>query len=128
MVAMALQTYELFVFIKPTTFQNKNKKKGYFGALLMGILGGFFASPCATPVLIVLLALVANKASVLWGIFLLLIYAIGNSFLVITIGTSTGLVRKIKSSDKYNKFYNIAKNILGTIILLIGFYMFYLGF
>ena len=129
MVLMALQTYEVFTFIRPTTFQNRNKKKGYLGAFLMGILGGFFSSPCSTPVLIVLLALVANSnGNILWGAFLLLLYSIGNSFLVVALGTSTGLVKKIKNSQKYNKVYNISKYILGTIILFIGFYMFYLGF
>jgi len=128
MILMALQTYEIFIFIKPTTFQNDNKKKGYIGAFLMGILGGFFSSPCSTPVLVVLLALVANSGSIIWGVILLLLYSIGNSFLVVALGTSTGLVKKIKSSKKYSKFYKISKNLLGTIILFIGFYMFYLGF
>ena len=34
--------------------------RGYLGALVAGILGGVFSSPCSTPVLIVLLAIVAG--------------------------------------------------------------------
>ena len=128
MILMALQIYEVFIFIKPTNFQNSNKRKGYLGALLMGILGGFFASPCSTPVLIALLAIVATNGNVLWGIFLLLLYSLGNSFLVVALGTSTGLVKKIKKNESYGKFYQVSKYLLGTIVLLIGFYMFYLGF
>lgn len=128
MVMMALQTFELITFIKPTNLQSKNTKKGYIGALLAGILGGIFSSPCSTPVLVVLLALVASTTNMFLGIFLLLLYSVGNSILVVIAGTSVGTIKKIIKSEKYGKFSNILKNIMGTIILLIGFYMFYLGF
>ena len=39
---------------------------GYLGDFIAGILGGFFSSPCATPVLVVLLAVVAKEGSLLW--------------------------------------------------------------
>lgn len=128
MIMMALQTFEIFTFVKPTNLQSKSTKKGIVGAFIAGILGGIFASPCSTPVLIVLLALVANSGNMIWGIFLLLIYSIGHSFLVIITGTCVGTAKKIMQSEKYGKFSSILKYILGTIILLIGFYMFYLGF
>ncbi len=128
MVLMALQTFEIFTFIKPTYLQSKNSKKGYIGALLAGILGGLFSSPCATPVLVVLLAIVAQSGNLLWGIFLLLLYSIGNSFLVIACGTSVGLVKKIMRDERYGKVSTILKYVMGIVILLIAFYMFYLGF
>lgn len=128
MTLMALQTFEIFTFVKPTYLQSKNKKRGYIGALIAGILGGIFSSPCATPVLVALLAVVAESGSMLWGIFLLLIYAIGNSFLVIACGTSIGFVRKITQNEKYSKISQALKYVMGSVILVIGFYMFYLGF
>lgn len=128
MIMMALQTFEIFTFVKPTNLQSKSTKKGIVGAFIAGILGGIFASPCSTPVLIVLLALVANSGNMIWGIFLLLIYSIGHSVLVIITGTCVGTAKKVMQSEKYGKFSSILKYILGTIILLIGFYMFYLGF
>lgn len=128
MVMMALQTFEVVTFIKSTNFQTKNTKKGYIGALIAGILGGIFSSPCSTPVLIVLLALVANSGNMIWGIFLLLLYSIGHSILVIIAGTSIGTVKKLTQSQKYGKISSALKYVMGTIILFIGFYMFYLGF
>ena len=128
MVMMALQTFEIFTFIKPTNLQTKNTKKGYIGALISGILGGVFSSPCSAPVLVVLLALVANSGNILWGIFLLLLYSAGNSILVIITGTFTGAIGKVIKSQKYGRISNILKYGMGIIILLIGFYMFYLGF
>ncbi|NLC87464.1 MAG: cytochrome c biogenesis protein CcdA [Clostridiaceae bacterium] len=128
MVMMAMQTFEVVTFIKSTNFQTKNTKKGYFGALIAGILGGVFSSPCSTPVLIALLALVANSGNMIWGIFLLLLYSIGHSILVVIAGTSFGTIKKLTQSQKYGKISTILKYVMGTIILLIGFYMFYLGF
>ncbi len=128
MVLMSLQTFEVFTFIKPINLQSKNNKKGYIGAFIAGILGGVFASPCATPVLVTLLALVANTGNMAWGIILLLLYSIGNSFLVIITGTGIGAIKKWTQNEKYGKISDILKYIMGIIILLIGLYMFYLGF
>ena len=128
MVLMALQTWEIYNFIPSTYLTSKNTKKGYIGALFTGILGGIFSSPCATPVLIVLLGIVARSGNIAWGVFLLLMYSIGHSILVIVAGTSIGFVKKITADSKYGTFSKILKIILGFAILAIAFYMFYLGF
>ena len=128
MVLMALQTWEIVYIIPQNTAISKNKKRGYIGAAVTGVLGGLFASPCATPVLIVLLAIVAQKGNIVWGIILLLLYSIGHSVLIMIAGTSVGFVKKISSSEKYAKFNKIFKIVMGSVILLLAFYMFYLGF
>jgi len=128
MILMALQVLEVYEFIPSTYLTSKSSKKGYIGAVLAGILAGIFASPCATPVLVVLLALVASKGSIIWGIILLLLYSIGNSFFVILTGTFVGKVRNIIQTEKYGKFSSILKYTLGIVIIIIGIYMFYLGF
>lgn len=128
MVLMALQTWDIINVIPQSGAMSKHKKKGYFGAALAGMLGGLFSSPCATPVLVVLLAMVAKQGSLIWGIVLLLIYSIGHSVLVLIAGTSVGFVKRLSASDKYGKINNVFKMIMGTLILLLGLYMFYLGF
>lgn len=128
MVLMALQTWELFNFIPSTYLVSKNKRRGYLGALLAGILGGIFSSPCATPVLVVLLAIVAGKGSIGWGMLLLFLYAVGHGTLTVIAGTSMGWVRSIARDSRYGVFSNWMKWIMGGLILLIGFYMFYLAF
>jgi cytochrome c biogenesis protein CcdA len=127
MILMALQTWEIYNFIPATYAISKNTKRGFMGAFLTGILGGFFSSPCATPVLIVLLALVAKEGNLLWGVLLLALYSIGHSFLVLLAGTSVGFVQKLSSSEKYGSLSNVFRIVMGTIILFIAFYMFYLG-
>ena len=128
MLLMALQTWGIFEIIPSSYFIAKNTKKGFVGAFIAGILGGIFSSPCSTPVLIALLAMVAGKGSILWGILLLLLYSIGHGILAIVAGTSIGFVQKLSSSKKYGKASTVLKILMGALILLIGFYMFYLGF
>lgn len=128
MLLMALQTWEIFNFIPATYLISKSKKTGYLGAFIAGILGGIFSSPCSTPVLIALLAIVASKGNIVWGILLLLIYSIGHGILAVIAGTSIGFVQKLSRSEKYGRFSKALKIVMGCAILIIAFYMFYLGF
>jgi len=128
MVLMALQIYEIYNFIPSTYLISKSTKRGYIGAFIAGILGGIFSSPCATPVLIVLLALVAKGGNVFIGVLLLLLYSLGHSIVVIIAGTSVIFVRNLSTNSKYGVLSKIIKCLLGTIILMVGLYMFYLGF
>lgn len=128
MILMALQTWGIFEIIPSSYLLAKNTKKGFIGAFIAGFLGGIFSSPCSTPVLIALLAIVAGKGSLIWGILLLLLYSAGHGILAIVAGTSVGFVQKLSQSKKYGKASSFLKVIMGSVILLIGFYMFYLGF
>lgn len=128
MVLMALQIFEVYNFIPSTSLISKSSKRGYLGAFAAGILGGMFSSPCATPVLVVLLAIVVKGGNVLTGVILLLLYSIGHSLIVVLAGTSVVFVRKITASKQYGILSKILKYIMGSVILLLGFYMFYLGF
>lgn len=128
MVLMALQTWEIFNFIPSANLLGRNKQRGFIGAFIAGILGGIFASPCSTPVLIALLAIVAGEGSFLFGVVLMLLYSLGHSMLVLVAGTSVGFVRKLKGSEKYHTISTVLKILMGSGILLIGFYMFWLGF
>ncbi len=128
MLLMALQTWELFEIIPSSSLILKNTKKGYIGALLAGVLGGVFSSPCSTPVLIALLAVVAGQGSFAWGILLLLTYSVGHGILAVVCGTSIGFVEKLSQNNKYSSLSKILKIIMGLMMTLIGFYMFYLAF
>lgn len=128
MVLMALQTFEIIQIIPQSAVMSRNSKKGYWGAAIAGLLGGLFASPCATPVLVVLLAMVAKQSNLVMGIVLLLLYSIGHSIVVMVAGTSVSFVKKLSASEKYGRYNQIFKTVMGIIILLLAFYMFYLGF
>lgn len=127
MVLMALQTWGIYEIIPSSYLVSKSTKKGFLGAFIAGILAGIFSSPCSTPVLIVLLAIVAGEGNLLFGIILLLLYSIGHGILAVVAGTSVGFVQKLSQSEKYGAFSKVLKIVMGIVILGIGFYMFYLG-
>lgn len=128
MVLMALQTWEVVNIVPSKVLTNKSGRKGYVGALIVGIMAGLFSSPCSTPILVTLLAVVASKGSLAWGILLFLLYSIGNSILIVVAGTSAGFVGNVMSNKSYGKISNIVRIIFGIIILLMGLYFLYIGF
>ncbi len=93
----------------------------------MGVLAGLFSSPCATPVLIALLAVVAQNGNPAWGVFLLLLYSIGHSVIVLAAGTFIGFAGKLANSERYGFFAKALNAALGFAILLAGFFLVYLG-
>ena len=123
MILMALQTWEIINIVPSSTLMAKNTKRGYVGAFIMGIFGGIFSSPCSTPVLVVLLALVADSGNLLWGMLLMLLYGFGNSTLIMIAGTSLGFVQNIKANKKYHTVATVLKTLTGFVILFIGFYI-----
>ena len=128
MVLMALQTWGIFEIIPSSYLMSKNRKKGYLGAFIAGILGGIFSSPCSTPVLIALLAIVAGKGSIIWGASLLILYSVGHGLLALAAGTSFSFVQKLSENIEESRAGSVIKLALGAIILLAGLYMLYLGF
>ena len=128
MALMALQMWDIINIIPQVPMLAKSARKGYAGAAVLGMLGGIFASPCATPVLIVLLAMVAQRGSLMWGMLLLLLYSIGHSVLLLAAGTSVGLANGLALSPRLGRLGQIFKIAMGGAILLLSFYMFYLGF
>lgn len=74
------------------------------------------------------MAIVAKEGSSLIGILLLLLYSLGRSVLVLIAGTSVGFVQKLAASEKYGRASSLIKLLMGFIILVIAFYIFYLGF
>ncbi|MDD4364202.1 MAG: cytochrome c biogenesis protein CcdA [Synergistales bacterium] len=128
MLLMSLQVLELFQWVPSFNFLALSTKRGYVGALVAGVLGGLFSSPCATPVLVVLLSIVARSGDLLWGVLLLLLYSLGHSALVLAAGTSVGFASTVTGSDRYRRSSQILKCLMGLSLLSLAFYMFYLGF
>jgi len=128
MVLMALQTWDVINLIPSTYLTGKNTRRGYAGALITGILGGLFSSPCATPVLIALLAIAAGQGNILWGALLMLFYGVGHGILAVVAGSSIGMVNQLMKSERYGALSRALKITTGVLILLIGLYLFYLGF
>jgi cytochrome c biogenesis protein CcdA len=63
---------------------------GLAGAFGLGALTGTLSSPCATPMLVVVLSLVAFERKVLWGTTLLAAYSLGHVVLLFAAGAASG--------------------------------------
>ncbi len=126
MAAAGLQLLGIFQFT-PDTCKMPAKREGLWGAFALGIVGGILASPCSTPVLVAILAFVAGKGSIYLGMGLLAVYSIGHCALLLIAGTSVGLVNRLAASPGTEKWGRILKNLLGGLMILLAFYLFYLG-
>lgn len=102
-------------------------RKGMVGAFIVGLLAGLLSSPCATPILVAILALVASRGNVPLGVGLLAAYSLGHSLLLLVAGTSVGWVQQMASSPATERIGRMAKAVFGAVVLLIGGYLLYLG-
>ncbi len=102
------------------------RRTGLLGALLLGLLFGLVLSPCATPVLAVILTLAAVDGRVAYGSSLLFAYALGQGTLVILAGTFTGVIESFLQS-KGAKAGALVQQMAGFLIFLAGAYIFFQG-
>ncbi len=128
MVLMALHMLGIVEIIPEALSHPKAKRKGYVGAFIAGMLGGLFASHCALPVLIALLAIATESSTIAQGASMLLLYAIGHSVVVVTAGTSTAIFEKMAGQGKYAVFARALRIFMGMAILVFAVYLVYLGF
>lgn len=112
----------------PQNYKKNSERKGKLGALLLGLFSGIFSSPCSTPVLIVILAYVADKSNILLGIVMLFLYSMGHSLLVVITGTSVGFTQRMVQSNKVKNAANTIKYVLGILVITLGIYMLSLVF
>lgn len=141
MVVMALQVWGVIHLIPgeehdhsecedPQHCEHHNRKlirgTGYKGAFFTGALGGLFASHCATPVMLALLAMVVESGrGMWWGIFLMILYALGHSILLVAAGTSYGAVEEIMNRPGSRRVGKVLRTIVGVLIFAIGIGMFF---
>ncbi len=128
MILMALQMWEIINIIPSTYLSAINRRRGYIGALIAGILGGIFSSPCSTPVLVALLSIAASEGGALRGGILLLLYSIGCTALAVVLGSSPSLIRKLGQKASFRAVSKALNILLGILVLAIGLYMLYLAF
>jgi cytochrome c-type biogenesis protein len=107
----------------PVSFEYRPKQGGVIGSFLLGLFFGVVSSPCATPVLVVLLTVVATKGEVLYGVALLFTYAIGHCLLILAAGTFTGFVESLVKAKGVVNFSIWTKRLGGFIVALAGIYL-----
>lgn len=74
------------------------KGAGVAGAFALGAMTGTLSSPCATPILVVVLSLVAFEQKVAWGTTLLAAYSLGHVVLLFAAGAVSGFAASFVAS------------------------------
>jgi cytochrome c biogenesis protein CcdA len=121
-LVMGLQLLGLFKLELRLPQMFSVRKKGKLGAFLLGLLFGIVSTPCAVPILAVLLAFVAQKGDIVYGGVLLFTYALGHSALVLIAGTSMGAAKKMIESRGWRRANVVLQKIAGAVIILVGVY------
>lgn len=119
-LVMGGQMMGLYHLHLPIRRDFKPKRSGIAGSFLLGLFFGVVSSPCATPVLVVILTLVAGKGQVLYGIALLFTYAVGHCLLMLFAGTFTGFVEGFVKARGVVNFSLWSKRVSGGIVALVG--------
>jgi cytochrome c-type biogenesis protein len=122
-VIMGLQLMSLISIPLPFQKTRTIKSKGLVGAFFLGLLTGTVSSPCATPVLAVILAYVSTQGDMLYGGALLFSYAVGHCALIFVAGLSIGLTESIVGSKGIKSFSLYSKRFSGALLVAVGFYL-----
>lgn len=112
--------------LTPPAFLNRLQVRDLPGhdiltSVLLGGASALVVSTCTTPILAVLLTIVATKQNVVWGIGMLFTFAYGMGVLVIFIGTFTGLLASLPRSGMWMRR---VQKVFGLIMLLAAEYFF----
>lgn len=127
-VAMGLQMAGLYEIRLPIRREFKPKRGGLVGAFLLGLFFGVVSSPCATPVLVVILTYVASQGEVLYGVALLFVYALGHCLLMLAAGTFTGFIEAFVKAKGVVSFSTWAKHISGVVVTVVGVWFIWQAF
>ncbi len=121
-LVMGLHLLGIWNFDLPLPQSWRPRQAGPWGAFLLGLLFGVVSTPCATPILAVLLVYIASKGNLAYGGLLLFLYALGHCALILIAGTSMGLAKRLIESRGLNTGLAYLRKGSGVLIILIGFY------
>lgn len=122
-VVMGLHLLEIWKLDFPVPQSWKSARPGPWGALILGLVFGVVSTPCATPILAVLLVYIASQGNAAYGGLLLFLYALGHCALILIAGTSMGLARKMMASQRLNAGLAWMRKGSGVLIILVGFFL-----
>jgi cytochrome c biogenesis protein CcdA len=117
---MGGQMMGLYVIRIPVNRDFRPKQGGVLGSFILGLFFGVVSSPCATPVLVVILTYVATKGQILYGTALLFTYAVGHCLLMLAAGTFTGFIEAFVKAKGIVNFSAWTKRFSGGVITLTG--------
>nr|WP_075367115.1 cytochrome c biogenesis protein CcdA [Desulfosporosinus metallidurans] len=118
-ILMGLQLIGVFNFELPGLKAMPEKRGGALGSFGVGLLFGLVASPCATPVLAVLMTYVAGQGVLWYGALLLFIYGLGHGLPLIIAGTFTAVLKSLPRLSKWSQYITYLS---GGMLIVLGLY------
>ena len=121
-ILMALSLFDLFhvpVPAFPSGGPAGEKRRGMVGAFGIGLASGLVVGPCTAPVMGALLVYVGARKNVLFGTSLLFVFALGMGFLLVLLGTFSGLLANLPKSGRWTE---AVRKGFGVLLILAGGY------
>lgn len=121
-IILGLSTLGVFTFSFPAflgRLRPKTEGKGFFTMYVLGMASGLVAGPCTAAVLAALLAFVATKQNLTYGISLLFTFGIGMGVILILVGTFSGI---LVSLPKPGPWMERVKKAIGWALIFLGEY------
>lgn len=103
------------------------KQKGLLAAFLLGLLFGVAVGPCTFAYMAPMLAVTfrISGTQFLYGISLLLMYAVGHCAVIVTAGMLAEFVESYLHWNERSKTSSAIKKICGILVIMAGLYMFW---
>lgn len=124
-IVMGLHLLSVLQFNVPVPQGIKPGQRGIISSFTFGLLFGIISTPCAVPIIAVLLVLMAAKGSIFYAALMLLVYSLGHSALLLVAGTSIGAAKKIIESRRLTLATNTLRKIAAVLIIATGLYFLY---
>lgn len=126
MTAMAFSLFGFYIIQAPQWLTNAASKKGagLIGIFLSGLFVGVFAAPCIGPLIIALIAFVAQKGDPVFAFRTFFIMSMGLGLPYIILGTFAGVARKLPRSGVWLVWVD---RLFGTILLSVACFYFILA-
>ncbi len=103
-----------------TAITGGGARRGLFGPLLLGMVSGLVMAPCVGPIIVALLAWVAQSGNLFYGWALLFVFSFGLGLLFLVIGTFSGAIQALPRAGAWME---TIKKAFGWILLAGALYM-----
>lgn len=123
-IVMGLNLLGVFDFKLPGVTNWKPIRTGALGAYLTGLVFSLVILPCATPILASVLSVAGTNGHLFYGTSLLFIYGLGIGVPLVIVGTSVGLVSRLKQVGRH---WQLVNKISGLILISLGLYLLWLA-
>lgn len=115
---LGLSMFGLYEFRLPSFLTGglSSAKRGYVGALVMGLLLGIVAAPCLGPILLSILTYISTTGDVLFGLLVMFTYAIGLGVPFFVLAVAPGIL------PRSGAWMTVVKVVFGVVIFGIALY------